>query len=1001
MQRALNAAMYGTSRSINRGKAIDREYADQKTAEKNAEHAHLIEVIRSKLLQATDSETRLTQEVSRLQADERVLKERLVAEQKDRSADRLRLKEVENDLKDAHQMLGDRNRKLEAGKKAISLLEMKVRDTNAQMSNTNHTEHKTTAHFLEANRKVRELERELFDLSMENEKMTDGIEQAIEKKQRLFQETERVKDEMLRESQRADVQRIALEHNLKQLMLEKEPLDLRHSDTITEYRECQSEMETNQELHERTKIELEKRLADEEAANNALVKDIAAKSNVETGLAADLAEETAAKDVLVRQIEDKDGLCLEMGKRLHKLEGLFIELSRELKEKDRESEELIQMKEDLLSKTKILSAKLEGDQEATRKLAQWCQTERIAAEDLESKLTVLNNNETAHSIAIKQEEAMEHRMKDKIATLVQRIKDTKAELHNSLATLDFRKEKLEELEEDLKHMNDKYSKEALAVEKLQRQLNERTRTFERKHKQFTLAKNDLEGKVGEKDDEIHRLNARMKKSDGEVESMQQMLEEAAEKAEHERVKIAERITALDDLNTNLQTELRQQLTRNTRMEEDLRNSEARIKTASERMIENENKAAELAKLNEEELMELQMRLKSESDKCHTAEAMLARDKHKLTGLAAEFDAEDHAKRRCQLNTRQEKHDHDDIARKLEDNKEAELDRVKRIEDLEGEKERLQSHLDEKEDRVQNLKSTLSKNMDQADILKKELHDAEVRESNYYSQQAMDRSNIDTLKGEIKIQEEQHVQDANAVKLKITQLQDALQEKIHTVQRLEKAVAAMRQHAASLQMRLEQTESESAHCRTSYERMLDDEQNKVASLRAESEKLSREIMHLRQRDLKFDEGVLDLNSKLSERKSENETLVAETYRKDRKAHNDEVASQRLAIRERDQLLTINDLAESEAELKLQEREAEHTEQDLHRMLVEILSENKVMKHQIAEKMKAERVLLVELEAERHHVNDLTGHANAEKHAEEALEGILHKNNDDPITDMGKI
>ena len=72
-----------------------------------------------------------------------------------------------------------------------------------------------------------------------------------------------------------------------------------------------------------------------------------------------------------------------------------------------------------------------------------------------------------------------------------------------------------------------------------------------------------------------------------------------------------------------------------------------------------------------------------------------------------------------------------------------------------------------------------------------------------------------------------------------------------------------------------------------------------------------------------------------------------------------------------------------------------------MLVEILNENKVMKHQIAEKNKAERILLVELEAERHHVNDLTGHAVAEKHAEEALEKVLHKNNDDDILDVDKI
>eukprot|EP00939_MAST-03C_sp_MAST-3C-sp1_P003298 g3298.t1 len=933
MQRALNAAMYGTSRTINRGKMVDHKYAEQKLEEINAERARVIAHLRKTLLDYTDKEARLVQEVSRLQTEEGVMKERLKVEQKERAGDRKSLREAENDLKDMHQKVSDRSRNLESGKKAICLLEMKIRDLNAQMTDTNQAEHRTSGNFLESNRNVRELERELFDLSINNEKVQDGIETLVEKKQRLFQETERVKDETLRDSQRANVQRIALEHNLKSLLIEKEPLDSKHSDILTEYRDCQSEMETQQELHENTKLELEKRLADEEAANNELVKEIAAKAAVESGFAADLAEETAAKDVLARQIADKDGLCLEMGKRLHKLESLFVALSRELKEKDAETERLVNDKESALSSVKILNANLEAEQESTRKLTAWSQTERIAAEELDTKLTLLKNNETTHAIAVKEQEAMEHRMKTKMVAVENTIRKVKADLHDSLATLDFRKEKLEEIEDDLNHFNDKFSKEALVVEKLQRQLNDRVRVFEKKHKQFTLAKNDFEGKIGEKDDEIGRLDAKMKKSDGQVENMQQMLEEAAEKAEHERHLFAEKINELDDLNQQLNTELHQQISRNARMEEDLRTSGERIRIAGVRMSENENKAAELAKLNEEELMELQMRLKSESDKAHTAKAVLDKDKHQLKLLKGEFDAADHEKRRAQMGVRQEKHDHDDISRKLEDDKEMELERLKRVEDLEGERDRLQSHIDEKEDRAQNLKSALGKNRDQADIMKKELHDAEVREANYYSQQAIDRSKVETLESELKIQEEQHVQDANAVKLKITQLQDALHEKIHTVQKLEKAVAAMRQHAASLQMRLEQTEAESAHCMSSFERMLDSEQNDVAKLRNASETLTRKLMHLRQADLKEDESVFDLNTKIGEKKTENDSLLSETYRKDRQAHNDELDSNRLSIRERDQIMALDDLAETASELRLKERESSHNEQDLHRMLVE--------------------------------------------------------------------
>merc|ERR1719450_1429324 len=123
--------------------------------------------------------------------------------------------------------------------------------------------------------------------------------------------------------------------------------------------------------------------------------------------------------------------------------------------------------------------------------------------------------------------------------------------------------------------------------------------------------------------------------------------------------------------------------------------------------------------------------------------------------------------------------------------------------------------------------------------------------------------------------------------------------------------------------------------------------------------------MRQSDLNKDEEVMAMESKLSERQSENETLIS---------------VERLTVKERDMLQTVQDLGETVVELKLQQRETEHAEQDYHRQLVELENENKLMKHQIQEKMKAERILLLELEAQRHHVNDSSGHATADKHAE---------------------
>jgi len=992
MQKALNAAMFGTSRAIGRGKTADRMYSEAEKEETNASSSKATNILREKLLIQADQEAALNQAGSRLRASEKVLKQRLQAEQKRHEVEKRILKDSEGNLKLVHQKNADRLRKMESSQKSITLLEMRIRDLQNQMAETNDSEHKTSDQNLETNRKVRELERELLDLSMENSKLADELEDKLEQKDKLFQDSEKVKDLSLRAKQRADVQAIALEHELTAQALAKEPLDMRYADSLEEYRNTQNEMKTQQELHCAQKIELEKRLADEEAANNQLVQEIAEKALSESGLAGDLAEEVAAKDVIITQMEDKDGLCLEMGKRLHKMENAFVELSRELKLRDGETEGLMQLVEKMKSASKVLNAKLEMEQASTRKLVSWTQMERMTAEELDMKLIKLRNNETSHALAVKQEEAMGVRLREKLSETSKLVINTREALHHCLAEKDFKEEKVKEVEGDLKILNAKFAKTSALVEKLHRQLNERTRTFDNKHKAFLMAKNELEGKVSEKDDEVGRLQSRMKKSDDQVSNMQQMLEESAERSEHERILKSEEINALDDLNMQLEAELRQQTNRNKLMDTDLQNSEDRIKFASTRMIGNEDKAADMAKINAEELMELQLRLKKETENLNSMQNLFNKNKTDLSRLIAQFDAEDHMKRRLQMNLRNEKHEHDTISGQLEDNKEKELDRVKRIQEYEAERERLQTHCDTKTDQLDKAKSRLEDAVERLDMLKKELHDAEIKESDLFSRQTIDQSTIHQLQGEISIQEEQHCQDANSVKLKIVQLQDALQEKVATVEKLEKAVAAMRQKANSLQLRLEQTEAESAHCQTSFERMLDDEQNDVATLRTSTEQMAREIMSLRQNDLSKDEVVLGLESKLNERQSENETLISEAYRKDRQANTDTISVQRLTVKERDMLQTVNDLQESVVELKLQARETEHSEHDLHRTLVELSNENKLMKHQIAEKMKAERALLLQLEAQRHHVNDTSGHPDADKHAEEALEKLLHAETD---------
>ena len=80
--------------------------------------------------------------------------------------------------------------------------------------------------------------------------------------------------------------------------------------------------------------------------------------------------------------------------------------------------------------------------------------------------------------------------------------------------------------------------------------------------------------------------------------------------------------------------------------------------------------------------------------------------------------------------------------------------------------------------------------------------------------------------------------------KINQLQDALQEKVNTVDHLTKATQAMQAKAKLLQVRLEQTEAEAAQAQTSFEAMLDKEQTLAADMRSVMEAKTRDVMTLR-------------------------------------------------------------------------------------------------------------------------------------------------------------
>merc|ERR1712166_1374712 len=83
--------------------------------------------------------------------------------------------------------------------------------------------------------------------------------------------------------------------------------------------------------------------------------------------------------------------------------------------------------------------------------------------------------------------------------------------------------------------------------------------------------------------------------------------------------------------------------------------------------------------------------------------------------------------------------------------------------------------------------------DKVEVLRKEIHNAEVAESDFFSSEKIDQAQIHKLKNEYAMQQEQHDMDENMVKLKIIQVQDALKEKMLTVGKLKSLNAASMEH----------------------------------------------------------------------------------------------------------------------------------------------------------------------------------------------------------------
>jgi len=995
MAAAVFASKFGASSAVRKFEESNRMLALSKKDDHVKLADRMREYLSKQLMVATDREADLQQQCLEKQANEEVLKERLAYETKQRQDTTKVLKRLQGETaKFKHHSRGAEI-KIEGNMKNVTVLQMRIRNLQTRLEEQTDQGKYVIERSHAKNIIVRELESELMTLVAENRSLTDKIERIAEQKVLLEQLTMKFMDTLVKDTAIANVNIVALNHDLTSIGLDHEPLQWRYKDLMDLYAQTEEKMLFNQKENELRKKQLTEELKNEENSNNQLVEEIAQKSMVDSGLLQDMAEEQSAKEMLMSQLDDKHKLCLEIQKRLHGMNQVFTETSNALKNRDGENGDLINMCENLKSSVKVLTAQAKLGNEMSTKLAVWAREERADADRLRIKFDILDDNKSTVKMLEAEDTETKYMLKRKLKDKIAMINGVKSDLYHVMALYDDTKNKFENVQLDAEGYKMKYAKEAARVDKVKRELNLREREFRKKLETHATKEELLDAAVEKADITIVNLQHHKNTTDSEVQRIEEMLDDKAFETEQIRNGYTAQIIKGDERSLDLQTDLRQQLNKNTIIQTDGENSETRIINANKRQFEAVEVSVELKNLNIESAGKLQLQLKEELDKFLANTKAVEKLHVRRAELVAELELTDHGRRSVIMKFRNLKHEDEDAVQKLENGKEELLQRTKMLEGLDQERGRMQSRVDEKELVNAQLVKSLAFNKEKLDDLKKSIALAESAEMDFFSAEEVDKTNIARIERLIRNAESQHVTDGNKVRLKVTQLVGMLELKKETVVKLEIGVARLRHHNDSMEMDCEQTEQEENTKDTSYKRKVDFSRIKNSKYREEIDRITADMSRLQRTELSKNEKVRLYGDKLHENVLNQNNMLSDSYRTNSKFHDSQAHVESLRVNERVMQEETSNLKKDVTQLKFEEHEetAEITELQLE--INDIVCQNGHFKAQMRGYAQRENVLLLRVEAERNGIRTSTGHAEADKHAEEALLSLLNQTNADNL------
>jgi len=672
--------------------------------------------------------------------------------------------------------------------------------------------------------------------------------------------------------------------------------------------------------------------------------------------------------MLSAQLDEKMKLSLELSNRLSQLQNHTQVLEERLSDKNIEAESLTKNLEMIKSDVKVLQLQLTKEQHNMMEAGRGLQRQQESVTNLGREITERVDADQTMTLRVKQIEADAALLKEDVDTKLREEEKAKEMLMQTREKSDMLQQQLEDVQQTLTDMKERFERKCKEHDNVQRHLKEKTKALMYEEHQAKLKLNELENTLRARTDTIVQLKNGLMLNDVKIKDLTEMLQNASESAEQNKQNLAGRVTEITNANRLLEDEIKQERSRGALLETDLVNVESRLRSSLAQLSAQERTAEGLSEVNAQDQELIMKRLQEQTEKVERLNAQRAQVLADIRSWETKLEDELLEKDRAMKHLKEEKALTNKLREQLESKLDLELEQKSRIKMLEQHNKGLDSEVEEKTKVEAATRIELDEYTSQVDIMTQELREQELKNEELTAVQTSNRQRIAELESNLKKQEQQHLADARAVKLSIISLQDALMDKVNTVEQLVKTTQTTKAKAKDLQSRLEATERAAAESQSRYEKMLQEEQRLSATLRGELENKRRQHALLSSSIERKGEKIQSLEMTLTESSNRGEILKSDASTKRKEAEMMADQLEKKASRERDMVDQIQNREEEIAAMRLAKRERSKREGDLKKHLKQAQFENKLLKNQVQEKMKAERYLLAELEAQRLHVQE---------------------------------